>query len=62
MVVIHIYTDERGRLMWCMLDSPDVGAHSQVLASGNSFRFHSAERLVPLVHATENEFRLRREN
>jgi len=64
MVVIHIYTDEQGRLMWNMLDCPDVSAmaESQVLASGNSFRFHSAERLVPLVHSVEDDFCVRRDN
>ena len=64
MVVIHIYTDEQGRLMWNMLDCPDVSvlANSQVLASGNSFRFHSAERLVPLVHSVEDGFCLRRDH
>ena len=47
--------------MWSMLDCPDVNAQSShVLASGNSFRFHSSERLVPLVHSVEDDFRLRR--
>ena len=55
---IYIYIDEQCRLMWNMLDCPDVSAltNSQVLASGNSFRFHSAERLVPLVHSVEDGY------
>ena len=63
MVVIHIQTDQAGRLVWNMLDAADVGAapQSQALASGSSFRFHSAERLVPLVHSVEGEFKLSRD-
>ena len=57
MVVIHIRTDEEGRLVWEMLDAVDVGAAAESpLASGSSFRFHSAERLVPLVHSVELQF------
>ena len=50
--------------MWNMVDCPDESAkaESQVLASGNSFRFHSAERLVPLVHSVDDEFCVGREN
>ena len=63
MVVIHIHTDQAGRLVWYMLDAVDVGAapQSQALASGSSFRFHSAERLVPLVHSVEDNFKLSRD-
>ena len=42
MVVIHIRTDEEGRLVWDMLEAEDVGAAAQTpLASGSSFRFRS---------------------
>ena len=63
MVVIHIQTDQAGRLVWNMLDAVDVGAapQSQALASGSSFRFHSAERLVPFVHSVEGGFKLSRD-
>ena len=50
--------------MWSMLDCPDVSAKAgaEVSASGNSFRFHAAERLVPLVHSVEDDFLLGRNN